>query len=283
MLFGEINSAVSLAEKFGTWWNSRKRVDTVTSRFISLFEAHGVHRNQIARILGNSHPIAKFQSDDALSGLLTTDLLDQAASLFAVRRDWLDCATDNIYQPHDFYKKPEHFKSFVDDLMSRCVGDVSGVILVGNSKQHEEKALIVIQETIAFLNEKPIYRYHLCNNWLFDYWKSRAYLTACIAIAWSRKLYLLGRRVPIELIRKYSAGTAFLEYRTDNALPLLGQHWYPEDTAVKPDSFLEGVSEGAFGQSHAIALWLHLDELGLMAVDLPYDGVRKAFQLRVTN
>jgi hypothetical protein len=283
VIIGEINSAVSLAERLGRWWKSRKRADTVASRFVSLFNAHGVHRNQIFRLLGRPLPIVNLQTDEAMLGSLTTELLDQAASLFAIRRDWLDCATDEIYPLHDFYKKPEQFGLFLDGLISRRVGDISGFILVGESNRHEETGIIVIEESVGFLDQKPLYRYHLCNNWFFSYWKSRAYLTACVATAWNREIYLLGRRVPIELVRKYSSGTSFLERRTDSALPHTGQLWYPEDMVVKPDSFLDGISEGDFGRRHAIDLWLQLDELGFMEVDLPYEGVRSAFSSRLAR
>lgn len=248
MIVGEINSAISRADRLSKWWRSRKHADTVASRFVSLFNAHGIHRNQIFRLLGRPLSIAKLQTDEVILESTTADLLDQAATLFAIRRDWLDCATDEIYPLHDFYKKPEQFRMFLDEILSRRVGDISGVILVGESDRHEQTGIIVIEESIGFLDQKPIYRYHLCNNWFFDYWKSRAFLTACIAAAWNNKLCLLGRRVPIELVRKYSSGTAFLEHRGDTALPLAGQMWHPEDMAVKPESFLKGISEGDFGR-----------------------------------
>jgi len=280
MFFGELNSAVSFFDKIVAWRKSRRRIDTVASRFVSLFEAHGVHRNQMFRLLGHRSPIADLQNDDTLLRSLTEELLDQAATLFAVRRDWLDCATDEIYPLHDFYKKPAEFGLFLDGLLRR-IGDINGVVLVSESDQNEDTALIVIEETVSFLDEKPVYRYHLCNNWLFDYWKSRAFLTACVATAWNKKVYLMGRRVPIDVIRKYSFGTSFLKYEFDSALPTAGRHWHPEDMAVKPESFLEGVSEGDFGRRQAIDLWLQLDQLGFMKTDLPYNHVSRSFKSRL--
>src|ERR1700733_13448550 len=136
MFFGELNSALSLFDRLGSWRKARKRIDTPATRFVSLFESHGIHRNQIFRLLGHRAPIADLQNDDALLRSLTGELLDQAASLFAVRRDWLDCATDEIYPLHDFYKKPAEFGLFLDGLLKRRVGDIYGVVLVSESDRN---------------------------------------------------------------------------------------------------------------------------------------------------
>jgi hypothetical protein len=71
---------------------------------------------------------------------LTTEVLDQAAALFAIRRDWLDCATNQVYPLHDFYKQPERFAIFLDEMLERCACGVRGVLLAPNkiSDRHEK-------------------------------------------------------------------------------------------------------------------------------------------------
>jgi hypothetical protein len=150
-------------------------------------------------------------------------------------------------------------------------------VLVGNSKRNEETALMVLEESVKTSIGESINRYHLCSNWLFDYWKSRAYLTACVASAWRNRIYVLGREVPIEVIRRYREGLHLLEHRDGSSLPTAGLHWYPEDMAVKPASFLGGLSEDTHGRIHGLELWLQLDQEGHMKVDLPYANVRKLF------
>jgi hypothetical protein len=257
---------------------SSEPAESVATRFIRLFEAHGVHRNQISRVLGHGLAPVHLQSDESLMPVLTDVMLDAAARQFAIRRDWLDGASDQIYPLHDFYKKPKEFGQFIAELRRQSKGALRGVVLVATSEEFEDTALVVLEQEIGVVGDRPLYRYHLCNNWHFAYWKARAYLTACVVIAWNAKAYLLGRRVPIELIRQYTEGTHFLEYEIDGALPTSGLHWHPEDMALKPEAFLDGLDDGAFGIREGLSLWLQLDAAGFMKTDLPYANVRQAFE-----
>lgn len=252
--------------------------ETVARRFIRMFEAHGVHRNQVSRLFGHGLAPVHLQSDQALMPMLTDSMLDAAAQLFCIRREWLDGASDQIYPLHDFYKRPDKFVQFIAELQRQSRGDVRGVVLVAASEQFEDTALVILEQQIGFLGDRPLYRYHIANNWMFSYWKSRAYLTACVALAWNAKFYVLGRKVPIELIRNFKTGTKFLEGGLDEAVLSKGLLWYPEDMAVKPQAFLEGLDEGQFGIREGLLLWLQLEAAGLMKTDLPYGNVRQAFE-----
>jgi len=261
-------------------WLSRKSPpETVAGRFVRLFEAHGVHRNQISRLIGNGLTLAHLQSDQALLPVLSDQLLDSAASLFAIRREWLDGASDQIYRLHDFYKQPEAFAEFIEGLRGQETGSLRGVVLSSSSDQHEETALMVLEEEAGAVGDQAIHRYYICHNWFFNYWKSRAYLAACVASAWKGDIILMGREVPIDFIRKYSNGTRFLEYRLDGALPSSGTPWYPEDMALKPDSFLKGFDRHERDADRlGFSLWLDLESSGLMDTELPYTAVREAFE-----
>lgn len=273
--FGELNAAWSLLERVAKWRSRRRTPDTSAARLVRLFAAHGIHRNQIPRILGHGLKLVDVHSDETLLSALTAPMLEDSADLFAVRRGWLECAEEQIYTLHDFYKNPEHFAAFLDELRARS-SEITGVVLVARPEAHEETALIVLQEAVE-RGPSTLYRYHFCSNWVFTYWKSRAYLTACIAYAWRQDVYLLGREVPVEVIRGLSEGNRLLEHRGDSALPTAGRHWYPEDLCVKPVCFLGGLEEGVFGRVHGLDLWLQLDADGWMKTDLPYSDVRGAF------
>lgn len=57
MVFGEIESALSIWDRFRNWYRSRRSravplVESVATRFVRLLESHGVHRNQIPRFIG---------------------------------------------------------------------------------------------------------------------------------------------------------------------------------------------------------------------------------------
>jgi hypothetical protein len=288
MILSEANALVSLVEKASRWLPRKKtqalpEPESIASRLVRLFEAHGVHRNQISRVLGHGLRPIDLQTDESLMAVLTDEILDTAAALFAIRREWLDGASQQIYPLHDFYKRPDQFVRFIDGLFVIGPQLVRGVVLIARTdrgtNQEEDSAVIVLEQGIAELDsDRVLYRYHLCHNWSFDYWKSRAYLTACVASAWKREIHLMGREVPIETIRKYKDGERFLEYRIDNAFPIHGTPWYPEDMALKPEAFLEGLDEGDFGRRAGLSLWLELEAKGWMETGLPYTDVRQTFE-----
>lgn len=238
MIFGELESFFSLlgrAKRFVAGATSAN--SSIASRFVKIFENHGIHRNQIPHFVNGKLTHAQVQDDETLLNALDEELLVEATSKFAVRREWLDGADSQIYPLHDFYKKPEQFATWIEALSSRS-GWSTGVLMVVKDEAHEFDALLVFEERFAWIGEKPIYRYHLCNNWIFSHWKSRVYLTACVASAWKRNVYVSGRYVGIDNIRQHQEGQAFLNYSFDSALPMSGQHWHPEDLALRPDVLL---------------------------------------------
>lgn len=280
MILGEIDSALSLFGRLRAWWQRRHEaapVPAVTKRFIELFAAHGVHRNQIPRLLDGGLTLGHLVDDTALSAALTSEHLTRAAALFGVQLAWLEGATDQVYPLHDFYKQPEQFEAFLPTLHTDRA-PLCGVLLVSDTSSFDLSALLILEETVGELDEKPLYRYHLCSNWVFAYWKARAYLTACVASAWRHKVWLTGRRVSATRVRQYAEGSALLESGMDGALPHGGAVWHPEDMLINPEAFLGGLAEGVFGQIAGLRLWLALDAAGLMRADLPYPHARAAFE-----
>jgi hypothetical protein len=278
MFFSELNNALSIltrARSLVRHYQTSRR--SVARRFVRLFAAHGIHRNQMLRVMGLNVTLADVQTDESLLKILTDELLEKAARLFAVRREWLEGASEQIYPTHDFYQQSDRFPEFLDTLLAIShSGALRGVVLIAESHGFESNALLVLEEEIGSLGDRPLCRYHLCNNWNFDYWKSRAHLTACVAVAWARKVYILGREVPINDIRRYRDGLSFLDHRADGALPSLDRLWYPEDMALKPASFVKALHGEE--RTQGLKLWLQLQSLGLMETALPYEHVRSSFE-----
>ena len=287
MVFGEIESFLSVTDRLGRFLARKTTAseETIAQRLVKLFQAHGVHRNQIPRLLMDSLSLADVSRDESLTAALTEDLLATTCELFAVNRDWLDGASDTIYPLHDFYKSPREFITFVQSIKERSLTTPMAVLLRSRSNKHEEDAVLIIEEGVAWLNDKPLYRYHLCPNWMLCYWKSRAYLTACIAIARNEHVHVMGREVSIDVIRRHVDGTTLLTYQHDSALPTQGRHWEPEDMALRPEAFLEGVDPETdnFGLKSGLELWLRLHDEGLMETGLPYPDVGAVFQARLAE
>lgn len=286
-MLGQINAAFSLWDRYKKWREERRtqKSGSVSTRFIQLFEAHGIHRNQIPRFFGHNLQLQDVQDDAALIAKFDETILDAVCRKFAVRREWLDGADVQVHPDHDFYKYPEQFAVFLAGLKeANPDGDLHGVVLAPHEPDLNAQALLVLQETIDFVGEKPIYRYHLCNNWDFTYWKSRAYLTACVAIAWRNKVYVHGLYLPERVINKLAEGNELLCRQGEEAWHGVKgrKRWDPEDMALRPDAFLDGVDpeRDNFGIRAGLALWLDLHQsymdTGLEMYD--HETIRDLFQ-----
>lgn len=281
IVLDQIESALSLLDRFKKWRLDRKNppVESVAYRFVRLFESHGVHRNQIPRFLGHDLALRDVQDDAALLAKLDEALLEAACNRFAVRREWLDGAESQIYPCHDFYKHPERFADFLVKLKTdNPDGELGGVLIAPNNQGWQAGALLILQETVGAIGEKPIYRYHLCSNWVFSYWKARAYLTACVAIAWKHDVYVHGTRMPNKELARLAEGKTLLGWQGEGIWELGNKTWDPEDMALKPEAFLEGVDpeQDNFGIKSGLRLWLDLEGQGLMATGFP--NARQLFQ-----
>lgn len=272
MVLGEIDAAFNIWERGRNWFRSRRRSpeSTVSERFLNLFEAHGVHRNQIPRFFGRGITLKHVQSKDNLIDALTEDALHDACDMFAVNRSWLDGASEKVYSLYPCYKRPKKFKELIDGLVEKKA-NCSGYLLLGRNgrtpKSQQYDAVLVIQEEIGYIDDKAICRYHLCDHWIFDYWKCRAYLAACVGYAWSREVYILGQFADRATVAEIAEGGALLQsHEWGGGLASYGQICYPEDLALTPEAFLQGLKgrDDSFGERKGLELWLELEDKGWM-------------------
>lgn len=285
-MLSEIDSALSIWDKFTKWRRSRKApVESVATRFVRLLENHGVHRNQIPRFIGYGLTLKDVEDDASLLAKLSEEILEATCKRFAIRREWLDGAESRIHIENDFYKYPERFLRFVEDLIKKNPsGDMQGVLISPNECDWQAYAVLILQETIGQVGDKPIFRYHVCNNWTFAYWKARAYLTACIAVAWKRRIYIHGISKPKEDIEKLELGETLLGWKGEGIWDLGHKTWDPEDMTLKPDAFLDGINpeKENYGIKSGLELWLELDEQGLMDSGIGASA-RKTFQQKLAK
>lgn len=102
-----LTSFIKIIKKLFVSKEINTELSTVPSRFVDLFENHGVHRNQIPRFFGNGLTLNDVETNEKLLPKLTPEILQTAADLFAVRIEWLEGVDNKIYPVHDFYKHPE--------------------------------------------------------------------------------------------------------------------------------------------------------------------------------
>lgn len=286
MVFGEINAGFSLWDRFTKWWYIRRNppVESVVTRFVRLFESHGVHRNQIPRFIGHGLTLRDVQDDSSLLAKLDETMLEAACKKFAVRREWLDGAELQIHPCHDFYKHAKGLSELLADLMENNPdADLHGVLIAPEELDNAD-ALLILQENIGYIGEKPIFRYHLCNNWPFTYWKARAFLTACVAIAWKQNVFVHGVYQHKREIERLDKGNTLLGWGGEGIWKFGSVAWHPEDMALIPKAYLKDVDpeRDNFGIKSALALWLDLDGQGLMDAGIK-SNVRELFEQKLAQ
>lgn len=284
MVFREAEAALSLWARFKRWRHGRNNppIESVSGRFIRLFENHDVQRNQIPRFFGHGLTVKDVQDDAALHSKLDEIMLDACCALFAVRREWLDGAEPQVFPCHDFYKHPQDIAGLIESLQaSNPEGGLDGVLIA--PEEEDGAALLILEEMIGAVGNKPIYRHHLCNDWLFDYWKSRADLTACVAIAWKLGVHVQGTSMPKLEIERMANGHLLFSMLDQETWKLRGRKWYPEDMALQPNDFLRGIDpeQNLFGIIAALSRWLDLEQQGYMDTGLKMsepEDVRQLFE-----
>lgn len=283
VVLGEVNAALSLWDRLRRWLDTKKGPigESVATRFVRLLESHGVHRNQIPRFVGHGLTLKDVQTDASLLERLDDSILDAVCTRLAVRREWLDGAGSQIHPCHDFYKYPEEFAAFLDKLLGASPGgQITGVLVASQDADGDGEALIILEETIGAIGDRRIYRYHLLNNWAFSYWRSRVYLTACVAIGWKRHVYIGGITLPSKDINRLVEGTTLLGWQGERTSMLGRKTWYPEDMALEPEAFLKDLDpeRDNFGLRSGLELWLELERQGLMDAGINPEQARQKFQ-----
>lgn len=243
--------------------------ELISTRLIRLFDNHGIHRNQIPRILGHGLTVADVQTDKHLLEKLNEDILTAACELLSARRTWLDGASKQIYPTYDFYKTPEKFRDFINSITKDKEYTMQGVLLVPSDAQHGKESLLLIEETLGYIEGKSYYRYYLCDNWLFSYWKSRTYLTACISMCWERNIFIYGLYLSGKFIDRISCGESILGWQgqgINHIYEIEKKHQFDlMDMMFYPDVFLEGTNPEIYGHGKsALNLWLRLESQGFM-------------------
>ncbi|MFK5950093.1 MAG: hypothetical protein QM500_15120 [Methylococcales bacterium] len=270
----EIDGFNSLEKKFENLFKVEAPIyeeSTVSSRFVQLFEEHNIHRNQIPRFFGNGLTLADIETNTKLLPKLTPELLQAAADLFAIRIEWLEGVDEQVYPIHHFYKHPEWYAEFLHQLGSAEENRVIVKLVCSTDSNYEQYAVLVLEETFDYLGNEPIVRYHLCGDWVNKYWKSRADLTACIAITLKQVGFIKGFKTPAR-IDQFAEGHGFVSelyslpyaFKRDWLFRKRFEIWNPESWTEDPIAFLDGIDEGDFGKASALERWLYYFDKGLM-------------------
>lgn len=237
-IFGEATGFLGLLGKAWGWLRDRLDPARVQAqRLIQAFEAYGIARQQIPRLLPASltMPNAAFSSPDKLKGHVTPALLDWAAEHLAIHRSWLDGVGAQPHLIEDHYKAVAGYR----DWLAQRIEQVPQTHRFVHVWKPQGPAIgpdafgpvcLVYEETSDGLDGAEFSRFwRLSDEWPLDHPPCVENMIAVVAIAQSLGLLVVGYELPMEDLRRLTAGKVLI--------PLLQKRrrgrWHPEDL-IKP-------------------------------------------------
>ena len=237
-IVGEATGALSLLGKVWDWLRDRFDPARVQAqRLIRAFEAYGIARQQIPRLLpaGITLPNAAFSSPNKLKGHLTPALLDWAAEHLAIHRSWLDGVGAKPHLIEDHYKAVVGYRDWLAQrieqapLVHRFVhvwkpqGPSIGPDAFG-------PVCVIYEETSDGLDGAEFSRFwRLSDEWPLDHAPCVENMIAVVAIARSLGILVVGDELELDDLRRLTAGKALIP---DLQRRRRGS-WHPEDL-IKP-------------------------------------------------
>jgi hypothetical protein len=288
MVIGEIESAWNLGSKILKILRNKKnkKEGDVASRFLSVFENHGVTRSQIPIFFQHGLTITDTKNAESLFNKLDDEMLTDVCKLFAVRKEWLDGVDEQIYPQHDFYKQPEAFANFISRLLeNKKAENFTAHVIASVPRLGRSNIAFILEEKIGSIGERYICRSHVCGDW-DNYWGSIAYLTACLAITRINGIYVRhGRRCRPKELQRYLVRDKFLlnsqnDLMSDLKPVRVKLPWYPEDMVDRPDVYLNEIDPELdnFAYKAGLNTWLELFDEGWMNVGPKHDSSRSNFE-----
>jgi len=233
-IVGEATGAMGLLGK--TWNWLRDRLDPArvqAQRLILVFEAYGIARQQIPRLLPASLtlPNATFSSPDKLKAHVTPALPDWAAEHLAIDRSWLDGVGAQPHLIEDHYKALGGYRDWLAQRIEQ-VPHASRLLQVW--KMHGSEigpdaygpVCLVYEEISEGLDGSEFSRYwRLSGESPLDHPPCVENMIALVAIARSLGVLVAGHELALGDLRRLTAGKALI--------PELQQRrrggWHPED------------------------------------------------------
>lgn len=274
--------AMESIQRLWSKWRQKPAAETLAGRFLRLFEAHGVHRNQIPRFFGHGLRLSDVQDEAALLPCLTEPHLADACILFGVERQWLERGDGNAHKRHHFYLQPVAFGKFLEEVMAnKTLNEVElSTTLFGVLDSRDLGSSLVLSEPIGLLNEEVIYRYHLVDCGPLGYWKARVSAAALVAQAVNRDVWVTGRLCDAKLLRELTYVKDLVGTEERKQLMASSRRLEAEDWLLDPHVLLEGVDpeRDNFGITSALELWLKFNSDGLMKIPYSKPDTARRFE-----
>ena len=220
---------------------SNSSVFGLADRFIEVFEAHDVHRNEIPILIPKEFGVT-YQSlshVENIIGVLQPELIDWVCATFGIRRDWLVRNEQPIYDTRrrDYYNNGQKLLGLLKDLRSQhreklevyIYKDVKELNSQDERRQHVN---ILLTFPAASLGDKVINRYVPTSTlWDWGYERSRYQLKGVVRVCCQRNLYFSGYNLSSKAIEELSGGRIFPKKIIDEVRVMSWRPDYYTDTA----------------------------------------------------
>lgn len=232
-----VGEATGVAGLLGKGWALlRDRLDPARAqakRLIETFEAYGIVRQQIPRVLPPELklPNATFSTPDKLKEKVTPELLDWAADYLAINRAWLDGVSPQPHLRVDRYKQPAGYRDWLLERQRlapdanrslyvwKSVGEVVGPSTTG-------PLCLLYGETSAGLDGTEFSRYWLLSNgWRWDHGPCVENMVAAVFVARTLGVLVMGHDIPQTLLVQLEEGKKL----APQVISQRSGGWHPDD------------------------------------------------------
>jgi hypothetical protein len=222
------------------WLSHKKKNEPVTivaRRFLQAFQDHGVPVAQIPRLIPQLS-LDKLVGPESLLPVLNGEILDTTATLFRIRRAWLEGVGEQIYDTVWCYKAPERFFQELSSIDMQNVNYPIIAFCCGNNldarSSDEQPIALVLKEKVCDVDDDEVFRYRIFDDgWRWGYCKCRIQLKAMARMV--DKAY--SQRIPLYRIDRKTLG----KIESGCCVPRLSLFRGPlenislEDFALSPD------------------------------------------------
>lgn len=238
---GEVTSVWGLLTKAWGWYAERRDLAfRCASRLIHAFEAHGIARPQILRVLPlQGMPVkpeltmADFSRPGTLKTKLSPQLLDWAAEYLNVPRAWFDGGNVRPHVVVDHYKQPAAYRRWFESRLAQAPQAFRALSVWKGTGQRldeggcgEGPLCLVYEETSAGLDGAEMTRYWLLSDqWSLHHTPCVENMVAAVAVARSMGMVVTGCDMPAKKLSQLESGKLLLPA----VAPLSQGAWHPED------------------------------------------------------
>lgn len=233
-ILGDAKGLIELIRSGWTWArDKRDPIRLQAGRLIRAFEAHGIARQQIPRLLPSNVvvPAASFASADKLRDCVTPQLLDWASNFLALNRPWLDGVATHPHRLIEHYKQEQGYGTWfqAQHMLNPEASRFLYVCAESDPTQvHGTRGFITLlyEEMEPGLDGNEFSRYwRLSSEWPIHHGACVVSMLEVSRLASEAGILVLGRVVPRAVIVGLEQGSVFAGEATSKSKG----NWHPDD------------------------------------------------------